>query len=81
LNHGAHDAIAKLLATVPDAAAGAPLFQSRKGGKALTVSTLNNMVKNGAPSVISRATTVTTPYGRPSGITTASPSAPICRRL
>jgi integrase len=45
LNPAAHGAIAKLLATMPDAADDAPLFQSRKGGKALTVSTLNNMVK------------------------------------
>jgi integrase len=45
LNNAAHDAITKLLATMPDAADDAPLFQSRKGGKALTVSSFNNKVK------------------------------------
>lgn len=45
LNRAAHDAISNLLATMPDSPDDAPLFKSRKGGKALTVSTLNNMVK------------------------------------
>ena len=45
INKAAHDAIQKLLATMPDAEDTTPLFQSRKGGKAITVSTLNNMVK------------------------------------
>jgi len=45
LNNAAHDAIKTLLATLPDPQDDAPLFQSRKGGKALTVSTLNHMVK------------------------------------
>jgi integrase len=45
LNAAAHAAIKALLDTMQDTADGAPLFQSRKGNKALTVSTLNNMVK------------------------------------
>lgn len=45
LNNVVYDAITKLLATMSDAADSTPLFQSRKGSKALTVSTLNNMVK------------------------------------
>jgi integrase len=45
INKAAYDAIQKLLATMPVAEDVAPLFQSRKGGKAITVSTLNNMVK------------------------------------
>ncbi|QWV96993.1 tyrosine-type recombinase/integrase [Geomonas nitrogeniifigens] len=45
LNKAAHDAIQKLLATMPDAEGAAPLFLSRKGDGALTVPTLNNMVK------------------------------------
>lgn len=45
INKAAHDAIQRLLAIMPDAEDAAPLFQSRKGGKAITVSTLNNMVK------------------------------------
>jgi integrase len=46
INKVAYDAIQKLLATIPDAEDSAALFQSRKGGKAITVSTLNNMVKD-----------------------------------
>lgn len=45
INPAVHEAIQNLLATMPNAEDDAPLFQSRKGGKALTVSTLNNMVK------------------------------------
>lgn len=45
LNAPAHEAIQKLLAVMPDAADTDPLFQSRKGSKAITVSTMNNMVK------------------------------------
>ena len=45
LNGAAHSAIQRLLATMPDATDTTPLFQSRKGDKALTVSTLNNMLK------------------------------------
>jgi integrase len=45
INKVAYDAIQKLLATMPDAEDTAALFQSRKGGKAITVSTLNNMVR------------------------------------
>jgi len=45
LNKTAHNAISTLLSSMPDAADCAPLFRSRKGKEALTVSTLNNMVK------------------------------------
>jgi len=45
INKTVYEAVQALLATMPDAQDDAPLFQSRKGGKALTVSTLNNMVK------------------------------------
>lgn len=45
INQTVHDAIQALLAAMPEAQDDAPLFQSRKGGAALTVSTLNNMVK------------------------------------
>lgn len=45
LNATAHKAIQSLLTTMPDATDDQPLFASRKGNKALTVSTLNNMVK------------------------------------
>jgi len=45
INQTVHDTIQALLATMPEAQDDAPLFQSRKGGAALTVSTLNNMVK------------------------------------
>jgi integrase len=45
INKAAYDAIQKLLATMPNVEDAASLFQSRKGGKAITVSTLNNMVK------------------------------------
>ncbi len=45
LNNAAYTAINALLATLSDAADTDPLFQSRKGSKALTVPTLNNLVK------------------------------------
>ena len=45
INEAVYQVIQSLLATMPTAQDDAPLFQSRKGGKALTVSTLNNMVK------------------------------------
>jgi integrase len=45
LNKAAHAAIRDLLATMPDATDDSPLFPSRKGSAALTVSTLNNLVK------------------------------------
>ena len=45
INHPVHAAIQALLATMPDAQDNEPLFQSRKGKKELSVSTLNNMVK------------------------------------
>ena len=46
VNGAAHAAIRSLLATMPDSADTDPLFQSRKGSKAITVSSLNNMVKD-----------------------------------
>lgn len=45
LNKAAHDALQNLLASMPDASDESPLFGGRKGSKALTVSTLNRMVK------------------------------------
>ena len=45
LNKTAQDAIQKLLATMPAVTDDKPLFQSRNGGNALKVSTLNGMVK------------------------------------
>lgn len=45
INQPVHEAIQKLLLTIPEAADSEPLFQSRKGGKALCVPYLNDMVK------------------------------------
>jgi len=45
INRLVYNALQALLVTMPDAQDGDPLFQSRKGRGALTVSTLNNMVK------------------------------------
>jgi len=45
LNKAGHDAIRKLLTTMPEATDDDPLFQSRNGGKELKVPTLNGMVK------------------------------------
>jgi len=46
LNKAAHDAIRKLLDTMPDATDDQYLFQSQKGGGNLAVSTFNHMVKD-----------------------------------
>jgi integrase len=46
INKNVHTAIQNLLATMPDATDSDFLFQSRKGGGALTVPTLNALVKN-----------------------------------
>lgn len=48
LNKAAHEAIQRLLATMPDAPDHAPLFGGRKGSAALKVETLNRMVKEWA---------------------------------
>ena len=46
LNKTVHDAVQALLSTIPEAQDGKPLFQSRKGGKALCVPYLNSLVKS-----------------------------------
>lgn len=46
INKTVHEAIRGLLATMQDAADTAPLFLSRKGGTALTVPSLNKLVKS-----------------------------------
>jgi len=45
LNRSVHDAVQNLLATMPDAKDHEPLFQSRKGGKALSVPYFSGLVK------------------------------------
>lgn len=45
INQSVYDAIQNLLATMPDAQDHEPLFQSRKGGTALTVSYIHRLVK------------------------------------
>ena len=45
VNQSVYEAIQKALAIIPDAADSEPLFQSRKGGKALCVPYLNGLVK------------------------------------
>jgi len=45
LNKAAYDALQSVLVTMPGAPDDAPIFGSRKGERALTVSTLNRMVK------------------------------------
>ncbi|MBJ6800160.1 tyrosine-type recombinase/integrase [Geomonas propionica] len=45
LNKAAYDALQALLTIMPDAADDVPIFNGRKGDKALTVSTLNRLVK------------------------------------
>jgi integrase len=46
INQSVHDAVVRLLATMPDAKDSDWLFQSRKGGGCLTVPSLNRMVKS-----------------------------------
>lgn len=46
INKTVYDAIQSLLATMPNAQDHEPLFQSRKGGEALTVPYLNRLVKS-----------------------------------